>query len=489
MISKLKQLQPIDRIALSIILLLNLLIGLLMLSGDRTRPRVRDFSWQNQVVSSVDTAFILTFSRPMDRDSVEANLQIEPPLPGKISWVGKRLVYTLTTPVRYETTYQIKLERAISSIGNEKFGNSIQAFAGNFRTPDRAFVYIGIEGEEKGRLILYNLTLKQKTILTPKNLVVKNFKPYPRGDRVLFSATEWSNDRPGLFKQSLYSVNTGRLSQQPIATEPTGKIDIVLDSENYQNLKFDLSPDGKSIVVQRININNLEDTGLWLLRSDTLPQRLTNRPAGDFLITPDGTSILNPQTEGIAILSLAENAKPLDFLPSFRRVLDITVDGRESAMIRLNRDATPSLFLVTNQGVKKELTSTPGQILNCKFNPALPFLYCLVTRPKAGKQEYSEQLNLEAFDLTTFKVKVLSIIPDLWETVMSVSPDGTALLFDRVVEKNEEPKIGDLRTNLGTAIATSSIMLLGLNQNQPSTVGKLQPQELPLRGFHPCWLP
>ena len=108
---------------------------------------------------------------------------------------------------------------------------------------------------------------------------------------------------------------------------------------------------------------------------------------------------------------------------------------------------------------------------------------------KAGKKEYSEQLNLEAFDLTTFKVKVLSIIPDLWETVMSVSPDGTALLFDRVVEKNEEPKIGDLRTNLGTAIATSSIMLLGLNQNQPSTVGKLQPQELPLRGFHPCWLP
>ncbi|WP_026103723.1 hypothetical protein [Kamptonema formosum] len=158
-------------------------------------------------------------------------------------------------------------------------------------------------------------------------------------------------------------------------------------------------------------------------------------------------------------------------------------------MIRLNRDATPSLFLVTNQGAKKELTSTPGQILNCKFNPALPFLYCLVTRPKAGKKEYSEQLNLEAFDLTTFKVKVLSIIPDLWETVMSVSPDGTALLFDRVVEKNEEPKIGDLRTNLGTAIATSSIMLLGLNQNQPSTVGKLQPQELPLRGFHPCWLP
>ncbi|MDF0553567.1 Ig-like domain-containing protein [Kamptonema sp. UHCC 0994] len=489
MISKLKQLQPIDRLALSLILLLNLLIGLLMLTGDRTRPRVRDFSWQNKVVGSVDTAFILTFSRPMDRDSVEANLQIEPPLPGKISWVGKRLVYTLTTPVRYETTYQIKLDKAISSIGKEKFGNPIQAFVGKFRTPDRAFVYIGVEGEEKGRLILYNLTVKQKKILTPKNLVVKNFKPYPIGDRILFSAAEWSNNKRGLLEQSLYAVNTGRLSLQSEPTAETSKIDLILDSKIYQNLKFDLSSDGKAIVVQRINRNNLGDTGLWLLRSNIAPQQLTNRPAGDFLITPDSTSILNPQTEGIDILPLTKNAKPLDFIPSFRRVLDISIDGRKSAMIKFNSDATPSLFLVTNQGKKQELVSTQGQILNCKFNAAVAFLYCLVTRPKPGKKEYSEQLNLEAIDLTTFKISVLSVLPDRWETVISLSPDGTALLFDRVVEKNEEPKIGDLRTNLGTAIATSSIMLLGLNQNQPYNGGELQPQELPLRGFHPCWLP
>lgn len=488
--SKLKQFQPIDRLALSLILLLNILISLLVLGGDSTQPKVRDFSWQNKVIGVADTAFILTFSQPMDRSSVEANLKIDPPLPGKISWVGKRLVYTIISPVHYGTNYQVKLTKAKSSIAKEKDGNLIKEFTGKFRTADRIFAYIGIEGEAKGRLILYNLSRQQKTILTPPNLVVKKFKPYPTGDRILFAATEWSKHKPGLLEQNLYTVNTGRVSGSINQNQAREKIELILDSKNYHNLKFDLSPDGKSIVVQRINRKNLADTGLWLLRSDTTPQRLTNRPAGDFLIAPDSSSILNPQTdEGITILPLKANTQPLDFIPSFRRVLALSIDGKYAAMIKVNSDATPSLFLLTNQGFKQEITRTPGEIFNCQFSPTASFLYCLVTRPKPENKEYAEQLNLEVFDLHTLKRSLLSVLPDEWETVISLSPDGTALLFDRIIQKNQEPKIGDLRTNLGTAIATSSIMLLELNKNPLSTAGKVQPQKLPLRGFQPCWLP
>jgi hypothetical protein len=55
---------------------------------------------------------MLTFSRPMDRDTVEENLQIKPSLLGKFSWAGRRMVYTLTKPVEYETNYTVKLENA-----------------------------------------------------------------------------------------------------------------------------------------------------------------------------------------------------------------------------------------------------------------------------------------------------------------------------------------------------------------------------------------
>ncbi|MEG4290568.1 hypothetical protein Q5692_08405 [Microcoleus sp. C2C3] len=56
---------------------------------------------QNKQVGARDTAFILTLGRPMHRVRPEANLHVEPPLPGKISWSRRPLVYTLIAPPQY----------------------------------------------------------------------------------------------------------------------------------------------------------------------------------------------------------------------------------------------------------------------------------------------------------------------------------------------------------------------------------------------------
>jgi hypothetical protein len=66
---KIKRFEPIDRAAVLLMLLLSLATGFLLLGGDRSLPKVRDFSWQNKQVGARDTAFVLTFSRPMDRAS------------------------------------------------------------------------------------------------------------------------------------------------------------------------------------------------------------------------------------------------------------------------------------------------------------------------------------------------------------------------------------------------------------------------------------
>lgn len=474
----LKALQPLDRTAGLLILALNLGIILLILGGNHAVPRVREFSWQNRVIRATDTAFILTFTRPLDQASVEANLQIDPPLPGKISWVGRRLVYTLTAPVRYETTYQVKLKK-IQSVSPDQSTQEIEPFLGQFRTPDRRFAYIGVEGEEKGRLILYNLTRQQKAILTPKNLVIKDFKVYPNGDRILLAASDWSNYRPGLFEQSLYTV-----------TLNPAKIDLVLGNQDYENLRFELSPDGQIIAVQRVNRSNLEDIGLWVFKPGEKPpwQRILNRPAGEFVITPDSRSFANPQAEGIAILPLIPNAKSLDFFPNFRRVLAFTQDGRQSVMLKDNRDGSQALFLVTNQGIKKELIQRAGEILNCQFDPATPTLYCLLIQRQQA-QDFSEVLILKSINLTTFKGEKRLVLPDQWETKMSLSPDGSELLLDRVINQEKEPELGELRTEGGTAIATSSLWIVSLNKRPGSNDFLLSPQPLPLKGFRPKWIP
>ena len=342
------------------------------------------------------------------------------------------------------------------------------------------------EAAEKGRLILYNLTRKQKIILTPENLVVKNFRIYPAGDRILFSASEWSKYKPGLYEQSLYTATTGRSSDP--AQKP-GTIQQILGNQDYENLKFDLSPDGKAIAIQRAKRGNAEDIGLWVLRPETspIPQRLLSRPAGEFAIAPDSATLANPQADGIAILSLTPNVKPLEFIPSFRRVFSFSPDGRQSAMLKYNSDFSQSIFLVTNQEFQKELIRTAGEFINCQFDPRNPQLYCLLTRRKTGK-DFSEKLTLEAIDLQTFAVKSLLVLPDQVETKMSLSPDGLELLLDRVVAKKSEPVVGDLRTDGGSAIAQSSLMILNLQQTSKSNDDP-SPQPFSLQGFRPQWLP
>ena len=145
----------------------------------------------------------------------------------------------------------------------DKPGNAIAPFLSQFSTPDQAFVYKPTEAPEKERLILYNLTRKQKIILTPENLVVKDFRIYPAGDRILFSASECSKDKPGLYEQSLYAVTTGRSSDP--AQKP-GTIQQILGNLDYENLKFDRSGDGKDLAVGRAKKGNAEDNGLWVPR-------------------------------------------------------------------------------------------------------------------------------------------------------------------------------------------------------------------------------
>ena len=172
------------------------------------------------------------------------------------------------------------MQKAREKLGFDKQGNAIAPFVSQFSTRDRVFVYKPTEAAEKGRLILYKLTRQQKIILTPENLVVKDFRIYPAGDRLLFSASECSKYKPGLYEQSLYTVTTGRSSDP--AQKP-GTIHEILGNQDYENLTFDRSPDGKDLAVGRVKRGNAEDIGLWVPRPEIspIPQGLLSRAAGE----------------------------------------------------------------------------------------------------------------------------------------------------------------------------------------------------------------
>ncbi|MEG4912968.1 hypothetical protein [Microcoleus sp. B7-D4] len=502
--------QPIDRTAIFLMLVLSVLIGLLLLSGDRTAPRVREFTWENKQIGAEDTGFILTFFRPMNQSTVEENLKLEPPLPGKFSWAGKRMAYTLKDPAPYGVTYTLKLAGATDKYFGEKNQNKgtlMQPFSSSFRSRDRAFAYIGVQGETESRLMLVNLTSSDsKPIpLTPKDLVVTDFKPYPESDRILFSATDRSIARTrGTLNQELFTVTTGLNPQSGSGNQqkyPAGRIDKILDSKDYQNLKFDLSADGKIIVVQRVNRRNPGDFSPWIVEEKVPPRRLENEQGGDFMIRPDSKSMVISQKQGLAIVPLKPEADPVEFLPKYEQVLGMARDNSAAAYVKYNSDFTRSLFILDNQGVEQEILRIPGSIMAVYFDPRknqnnqVQRLYCLLAQ-RLKTESYKEQPFIATIDLKkegtrlVGTIKPLLILPNQLDTQISLSPDGLALIFDQSVTAATPSAADSPRNDSGQSIATSRLWLLPLVEiPADGSPAKVQPEELPFAGYHPRWLP
>jgi hypothetical protein len=492
--------QPIDKIAIALITFLALIIGLLLWGGTtcddncifHPGAKVNDFSWQNKTIGGEDRAFILTFNRPIDRASVEQNLAIKPPLPGKISWSGLRMAYTLETPAPYGETYHLALTGARDRYANQtEQGSLIQPFTAEFRSRDRALAYIGTQGEEKGRLILFNWTKQQKSILTPENLTVFDFEPYPQREGFLFSADNVNQGETGIQGLQLYTVANNWDTQTAKPNEP--KIELVLDNQEYQNNKFDLSQDGKTIVVQRLNRKNPHNYGLWKITDNQLAKLITDAQTGVFLITPDSQAVAVAKGEGIALLPLETNAEPIDFLPKFGQVLDFTADGAGAAMIDYHTDnpqlrSTQSLIYVNNLGIQKQLFNTEGSIQNCQFDPTATHLYCWLTELVKGDL-YIEQPYLAKINLKTLQTETLVKLAKYQDSAISVAPDGLGILFERLGFAYPDGSPNNHTTTMKPSITKGNSIWLAIPNSSQTNATAMIVEELPFVGFRPQWLP
>lgn len=514
---------PLDRWAVMVMVGLSLVIGVLIFSGDQATARVRDFSWQDRRVGAEDRAFLLTFSRPMDPASVEENLTIVPEIAGKFSWAGRRMAYTLEAPLPYGESFSVTLGQASDRFSAEAARSAqFEAFQGRFETRKQAFLYIGNAGEEKDRLVLADLDAQERTILTPANLMVLDFEPYPLGDRVLFSASDIT-DPQGLLNQDIYTVSTGLTPAPPQdfttdssgpfwsrllpqSTAQPGELKQLLGHQKYQNLKFDLSPDGRTIVVQRVSQQDPADFGPWVLTQNKSPYSLETEPSGDFLIAPDSRSLVVLQGEGTAIIDL-ENPQskgprqPLDFLPDYGRVFDITGDGTAAAMVNFNQDDpekrfTESLFLVTNQGTEEELLRVTGAIIDAQFDPTHRFLYVLASdlimdgsvKGDTDGEPYIEQPMLVAIDLDSRSSSKLLLLPQQQRIHMDLSPDGMALLLDLDSDSLGTAELSPLEESNDQPIWL--IPLFEEPQQRLSTMPEvLSTNPFPFQGIQATWLP
>jgi hypothetical protein len=483
----------LDRIALKVMAALAIATVLMLAIGDRSTPYVRSFSWQDRQVGAEDAAFVMSFSRAMAHPRVEAGLLVESGkegsrpisevLPGKVSWSGKKLFYTINRPVPYGNSYRLRLEgaRAADNQG-QSTGRSMEPFTGKFTARPRRFAFIGADKERRGRLMLATLGQPPQA-LTPADLVVKDFRFLPEGQGLIFSAA--AQDGKAGNSQQIYRWANDRS-------------EVILDNRVYQNVKFDLTPDGKILVVQRVNAKDPNDFGIWAIEiaKGDGGQRISQ--GGSFMVTPDGGSIAVAEGQGVAIKPLQANAKALDFLPKFGMVLGFSPNGNAAVMQKFNDDYTRSLFLVTNQGEQKELLKVKGEIQGAQFGPKGKLLYVIIaeaTGDPARETQYSNQPYLMAISLgerdanniPANKAVPLLKLQTQQGIAMSLAPDGRALLFDQLATGAPIPGLSRLTAPDGQDIQAAELWLLPLPESLTSQ--KIQPESLSLEGFAPRWAP
>jgi len=102
---------------------------------------------------------------------------------------------------------------------------------------------------------------------------------YPRGERILFSAFDRSDLGRDTPKQQLYTITTGLNHDEHGQNLPSGRIERFLDAKTYQNLRFNLSDNGKTLIVQRINHGN-PDKRIIFYYLPTVKKRLSVKREG-----------------------------------------------------------------------------------------------------------------------------------------------------------------------------------------------------------------
>jgi hypothetical protein len=484
-----KRLRRFDVTILAAMLLLSLLIALVWLGGDRVNLRVTQFSWADRVIGVGDRAFELSFNRPVDRESVKKSLSIVPSLAGKTSWTGKTLVYTLSELPLYGNNYQLKLAGA-KKLNSDR---AMETYTSSFKSRDRAFVYLGLADKERGRLMLVNATQKSKTPLTPRDLIVTNFKIYPDGDKILFSAFTKGSRNPGIETQQLYTVTTGLQYQTSEKKPRIARIERFLEAKDYQNRQFDLSANGKAIVIWRVNRKDATDSGLWAISEGGQPRALGIPANNNFIVAPDGNTVAVAQRDGIAIVPLTQGGGASKFLRGYEAIVGFSQDGSQKLLVRDNQDYTRSLVLLDRDGTTKELFQTLAPVINCAWEPREErLLYCL----KIGLVQRGEAVQQEAFlaatDLKTVQEVAVLVLPNYQDVQMSMSPDGVALLFDQIATTTATGNT-EIKSDRNDAIVDASLWLLPLPElaivQANTKPPKVLPEELDYPGYKPHWIP
>lgn len=418
-------LTKIDRLFLSIVIALSLLIGGVLVRGDQTFPQVQTVKPADEQISISTNQIVLTFSRNMDRGSVQRGLQLTPELPGKFSWIGKKMAYSFDEPLEAGQSLELILSGAQDTLGNPLEFD----YRKEYRVSQKFLWFIN----ESQQLVRMDPASQVAKVVTPEDLLIRDFRIHSSG-QMAFLMSEL--DSGGLSKNDLLKLDLA-----------TGKTEKILDGTKEFIFSMELSPDGTFLLSRKTQISefdqsSLVDSGrLWVYDLESEKWSPFWNPdihGNELFFSPDGSYLVGRLINGnIAIVSVDEDADKSVYLENYPGSFALSPDGRKFVFVDFEDVfSSPSdLLLRKNDGSTKKLVSGMGQIQSPVFNQQGDKVYFLMNQfennfAETGLLSFSPY-HLYEYNLATDELSQITNDERYLEGFFSLSSDGKTLAFER----------------------------------------------------------
>ena len=226
----------------------------------------------------------LTFSRPMQPDSVMQRLTIDPALGGAFSWQGNSLIFTPSQPWPNGQAVQVRLAAGARAAGWLPFAVREDAsWSFTIGQPRLAYLF---PTDGPANLYVMNLLTAESQQLTDSTTGILEFDLNPTGSIVYYS-----ENGPG-GSSSIYALSVLRPANLQTGNQPSTDADLappilVLDCPQASCRAPKISADGQYLAYERTELMGQDQpthTEVWLLPLDHgLPfsDGIQPYPAGD----------------------------------------------------------------------------------------------------------------------------------------------------------------------------------------------------------------
>lgn len=247
-------------IVLGIVLLLIGASAAVILMGGTPSLRARTLFPVADSTASTTTRIAVTFPRPMNQDSLNGKVFIEPAVPFELGWIENEMLILPLTPLQPDTAYKITVGPGVQDSTGAEMGGTVEW---NFRTRQPRLAYIrpvGMDG--LGELWWSNQDGSDAVRLSAENQRVTSFGVAPDGSALLYAVEESPTTA------NLWRVDT----TNPIPTQITKEQNVYFQAPHYGS-----SVDMVSVEVRRPLVDTPEELGPPILE---LRRPADGSPAG-----------------------------------------------------------------------------------------------------------------------------------------------------------------------------------------------------------------